>query len=95
MELCKEIYLQSIVNFILDEDNLMKAFLKLSFVVCWEQDSHERPAFSKIIKTLEEIQNSNFIATEHESFRTMQKDWQTEINQNFAELKEREKVGHL
>ena len=25
----------------------------------------------------------------------MQKDWQTEINQNFAELKEREKVGML
>ena len=61
--------------------------------VCWSQDPHERPTFSKIIKTLEKIQNSNFIATEHESFRTMQNDWQTEINENFAELKEREKVG--
>lgn len=63
--------------------------------MCWSQDPHERPTFSKIIKTLEEIRGSNFIATEHESFRTMQNDWQTEINQNFAELKEREKVGIL
>ena len=73
-------------------ESIHHVFFSYASLVCWSQDPHERPAFSKIIETLEDIAASTFMGTEHESFRTMQKDWQTEIDQNFAELKEREKV---
>lgn len=62
---------------------------------CWQQDPHKRPSFQGILEDLEEISDSSFAQDDQNSFRTLQDGWQTEIEQIFIELRQKEKVGHL
>ena len=62
---------------------------------CWQQDSHKRPSFQGILEDLEEISDSSFAQDDQNSFRTLQDGWQTEIEQIFIELRQKEKVGYL
>ena len=59
---------------------------------CWQQDPHKRPSFQGILEDLEEISDSSFAQDDQNSFRTLQEGWQTEIDQIFDELREKEKV---
>lgn len=59
---------------------------------CWQQDPHKRPSFQGILEDLEEISDSSFAQDDQNSFRTLQEGWQTEIEQIFDELREKEKV---
>ncbi|KAK6183726.1 hypothetical protein SNE40_011151 [Patella caerulea] len=58
---------------------------------CWSQEPHERPTFSEILETLEEIATSSFMAYPQESFHTLQEDWKLEIEAMFEELRSCEK----
>jgi len=44
------------------------------------------------LEDLEEISDSSFAQDDQNSFRTLQEGWQTEIEQIFDELREKEKV---
>ena len=59
---------------------------------CWQQDPHKRPSFQGILEDLEEISDSSFAQDDQSSFRTLQDGWQTEIEEIFNELKQKEKV---
>ena len=59
---------------------------------CWQQDPHKRSSFQGILEDLEEISDSSFAQDDQNSFRTLQEGWQTEIEEIFDELKEKEKV---
>ena len=59
---------------------------------CWQQDPHKRPSFQGILEDLEEMSDSSFAQDDQNSFRTLQEGWQTEIEQIFDELREKEKV---
>lgn len=58
---------------------------------CWQQDPHKRPSFQGILEDLEEISDSSFAQDDQNSFRTLQDGWQTEIEQIFVELRQKEK----
>ena len=52
----------------------------------------DRPTFVDILLQLEEIGNSEFIATSHASFRSLQQTWRVEIESRFAELRVADEV---
>ncbi|XP_038076025.1 mitogen-activated protein kinase kinase kinase 10-like [Patiria miniata] len=58
---------------------------------CWNPEPHQRPSFPEILNHLREIQDSPFIDTPHESFRSMQQDWKQEIQEMFDEIRLKEK----
>ena len=55
--------------------------------------AQSRPSFKEIIKTLEEIAQSPFVRTPHGSFQSMQRNWHSEIEEMFLELREKESVS--
>jgi hypothetical protein len=57
---------------------------------CWNPVAQSRPSFKEIIKTLEEIARSPFVRTPNGSFQSMQRDWQSEIEEMFLKLREKE-----
>ena len=61
---------------------------------CWEEDPHERPTFPALLAVLDEIAQSTFTTTPHDSFRTMQGHWQMEIEEKVTEIKTKETVRH-
>eukprot|EP00118_Oscarella_pearsei_P001129 m.6681 g.6681 ORF g.6681 m.6681 type:complete len:981 (+) comp16564_c0_seq2:2505-5447(+) len=58
---------------------------------CWSPSSQARPNFEAIVKSLEEIADSSFMFTPDESFLSIQKNWQLEIEIMFQELRLKEK----
>lgn len=66
-------------------------FFKELMKDCWQQDPHKRPSFQGILEDLEEISDSSFAQDDQSSFRTLQDGWQTEIEEIFNELKQKEK----
>lgn len=68
----------------------------LFHLACWNPVAQSRPGFKEIIESLEEIALSPFVRTPHESFQSMQKDWHSEIEEMFRQLREKENVSrHL
>ncbi|XP_050520331.1 mitogen-activated protein kinase kinase kinase 10-like isoform X2 [Daktulosphaira vitifoliae] len=58
---------------------------------CWHSDSHMRPSFEDILKSLDDIVHSAFTKTPHESFHTLQDVWKVEIEQVLNGLRMKEK----
>lgn len=58
---------------------------------CWESDPHKRPTFDTILEDLDNILNSSFTQTPHESFHTMQDKWKQEIEEVLLDLRRKEK----
>ncbi|XP_065833706.1 mitogen-activated protein kinase kinase kinase 11-like isoform X2 [Oscarella lobularis] len=58
---------------------------------CWNSVAQSRPAFGAIVRSLETIAESAFMCTPDESFQSIQKNWQLEIETMFQELRLKEK----
>ncbi|XP_030745564.1 mitogen-activated protein kinase kinase kinase 11-like isoform X3 [Sitophilus oryzae] len=58
---------------------------------CWASDPHDRPPFERILQDLDDIYNSPFTQTPHESFHNLQEDWREEIEEVLLELRRKEK----
>merc|ERR550532_1835322 len=57
---------------------------------CWSPDTHERPSFKHILKTLDDIARSKFQEMPGENFYSLQDDWQVEIEAMLEEIRFRE-----
>ena len=62
------------------------------FTACWSYDTHERPTFKHILKTLDDIARSKFQAMTGDNFYSMQDDWKVEIDEMLLEIRFREEV---
>ena len=69
----------------------LKYHLYLS--ACWSYDTHERPTFKHILKTLDDIARSKFQAMNGDNFYSMQDDWKVEIDEMLVEIRFREEVS--
>ncbi|XP_050433965.1 mitogen-activated protein kinase kinase kinase 10 isoform X2 [Adelges cooleyi] len=58
---------------------------------CWDSDSHRRPCFEDILKSLDDIVHSAFTQAPHESFHTLQDVWKVEIEEVLNDLRMKEK----
>ena len=67
-------------------------FLHVIFLACWNSVAQSRPAFGAIVRSLETIAESAFMCTPDESFQSIQKNWQLEIETMFQELRLKEKA---
>ncbi|XP_063684547.1 mitogen-activated protein kinase kinase kinase 10-like isoform X2 [Bolinopsis microptera] len=56
----------------------------------WNYDRKERPIFSNICSTLEEISQTEFVNLEDSDFRSMRLEWQDELEMIYRELQEKE-----
>ena len=63
-----------------------------SFSACWSPDTHERPSFKHILKTLDDIARSKFQEMPGDNFYSLQDDWKVEIEQMLEEIRFREQV---
>ena len=63
-----------------------------SLTGCWDPDPHYRPCFEEIMVKLDEISQSNFTQTPHDSFHTMQGHWKVEIEEKVEEIRVKENV---
>ena len=63
------------------------------FSACWSYDTHERPSFKHILKTLDDIARSKFQELTGDHFYSMQEDWKVEIVEIFSTIRFREQVS--
>lgn len=59
---------------------------------CWSYDTHERPSFKHILKTLDDIARSKFQEMPGDNFYSLQDDWKIEIDEMLSEIQFREQV---
>ena len=59
---------------------------------CWSYDTHERPTFKHILKTLDDIARSKFQEIPGDNFYSMQDDWKVEIEEMLCDIRFREEV---
>ena len=69
-----------------------KFIFDFSFSACWSPDTHERPSFKHILKTLDDIARSKFQEMPGDNFYSLQDDWKVEIEQMLEEIRFREQV---
>ena len=60
---------------------------------CWSYDTHERPTFKHILKTLDDIARSKFQEMPGDNFYSMQDDWKVEIDEMLTDIRFREEVS--
>ena len=60
---------------------------------CWSYDTHERPTFRHILKTLDDIARSKFQEMTGDNFYSMQDNWKVEIDEMLSEIRFREQVS--
>ena len=60
---------------------------------CWSYDTHERPTFRHILKTLDDIARSKFQEMTGDNFYSMQDNWKIEIDEVLSEIRFREQVS--
>lgn len=63
-----------------------------SSLACWSYDTHERPSFKYILKTLDDIARSKFQEMTGDNFYSMQDDWKVEIDEMLSAIRFREQV---
>lgn len=62
---------------------------------CWSYDTHERPSFKHILKTLDDIARSKFQEMPGDNFYSLQDDWKVEIDEMLSAIRFREQVSNL
>ena len=60
---------------------------------CWSHDTHERPSFKHILKTLDDIARSKFQEMPGDNFYSLQDDWKVEIDEMLEAIRFREQVN--